>query len=236
MESYPSTGTATVRSFMSSWTTELHGLGYSSGEYSSLDSGITVLVSAPAGYTEPDMIDFAVWDGNASTTNPTIPSADWTTHQRIHQYSGGTEHTYGGVQIDVDQDYMDVAVAAPVPVLPTAQPAVLKNSNGTLDLYRVRSDSDVWGDGQSGGAFTGWQPLSAAINFAGTPLATSQHVRYGPFDPWSQIGSATDLVSDPAALITAAGTVAIFAADSSAGVSEISQSVPDGPFGSWTEI
>jgi hypothetical protein len=259
MEAYPSTATSTVLSFMSAWTAELHGLGYSSGEYSSLDSGITDLVNAPAGYLEPDMIDFADWDGDASTTNSAIPTGDWPTHQRIHQYSGGTDETYGGVEIDVDQDYMDVDIAASVPPPTTAPPAVLNDSNGTLSLYTVRTDGNVWADSQStpAGAFGGWQPLSTAGDFTGTPavietssgiigvyarttsgeiMGASQAAPGDAASSWVQIGSATDLVSSPTVLLTASGVIAVYSSDATGAIDGISQYARNSAFGSWQTL
>jgi hypothetical protein len=116
MEAYSPSGTATALTFMSSWTNELHTLGYDSGEYSSLDSGISDLIDNTTGSTMPDIIDFAAWDGDANTGNPSISDADWANHQRIHQYSGGVDQTFGGYTINVDQDYLDVQGTFNTPV------------------------------------------------------------------------------------------------------------------------
>ena len=36
-----------------------------------------------------------------------MPSNAWTQHQRIHQYRGGHDETYGGVTINIDNNYVD---------------------------------------------------------------------------------------------------------------------------------
>jgi hypothetical protein len=129
MEDYPPSGTATVLAFISSWTNELRALGYASGEYSSLSSGVSDLIDNAPGPTTPDIVDFAAWNGAATTGDPSIPDANWANHQRIHQYSGGVDQTFGGYTINVDQDYLDVQGSFNTPV------------GGTL--------GDVTGDGRS---------------------------------------------------------------------------------------
>ena len=48
-----------------------------------------------------------------------MPASAWPTHQRIHQFRGAHDDTYGGTTINVDSDYVDgatVGVAAAPPV------------------------------------------------------------------------------------------------------------------------
>ena len=49
------------------------------------------------------------WAG--TTSDPYVPSGDWANHQRLHQYSGGHNETYGGVTLNIDGDYLDGATA-----------------------------------------------------------------------------------------------------------------------------
>ncbi|WP_327287679.1 glycoside hydrolase domain-containing protein [Streptomyces sp. NBC_01198] len=108
MEAYSSSYSATVLSFESAWTKELHAKGYRSAIYSSSSSGIQDLVNHYTGYAMPDAIFDALWNGAANTTDPVVPAADWGKHQRVHQYSGGTLETWGGTSINIDRDYLDV--------------------------------------------------------------------------------------------------------------------------------
>jgi Domain of unknown function (DUF1906) len=115
MEGYSPGGTNTsvVLAFLAAWTQQLHADGYLSGVYSSGDSGISDLVSQlGAGYLEPDDIWVADWNGAATTTDSFLPTGAWGDHQRLHQYSGGVNQTYGGVTLNIDQDYVDAATAA----------------------------------------------------------------------------------------------------------------------------
>jgi hypothetical protein len=130
MENYSRTATnsSAVLTFLSAWTTQLHSLGYASGVYSNPGSGISDLAARTGtGYAEPDDIWFANWNGQQTTSDPGIPSTAWTSHQRVHQYSGGHNETYGGVTINIDGDYLDgatvgsgnVSVAAPAAGAPS---------------------------------------------------------------------------------------------------------------------
>lgn len=115
MEGYnrTSTNTNAVLTFLKAWTNKLHADGYLSGVYSSVTSGIADLVSQwGSAYPEPDELWFAHWNNSASTSDPYVPSGEWTNHQRLHQYSGGVNQTYGGVRMNIDQDYLDAATAA----------------------------------------------------------------------------------------------------------------------------
>jgi hypothetical protein len=134
MEGYSrSTANSTsVLAFLEAWTEQLHTSGYLSGVYSSDASGIADLAAeAGTGYVEPDDIWIAAYDNQASTADTTIPTTDWAANQRLHQYAGGNEETYGAVTIDVDNDYLDAATAAygggtaaaPVETVPSASAA-----------------------------------------------------------------------------------------------------------------
>jgi hypothetical protein len=113
MEAYtPGSATAVVHSFLAAWTNTLHAAGYVSGVYSSAASGISDLAhSYNTSFKEPDDIWIADWNGLHSTKDPYVPSADWPNRQRLHQYSGGVNQTYGGVTMNIDGDYIDGAVA-----------------------------------------------------------------------------------------------------------------------------
>jgi hypothetical protein len=122
MEAYDNTNASCstgVLNYISGWTTELHNRGYLSGEYSSAGSGITDLVDqvGTGNYALPDDIDFAWWNDVADTDGGSyIPAGDWSEHQRIHQFHGGEDETYGGVTINVDGNSLDVgggSVTAP---------------------------------------------------------------------------------------------------------------------------
>jgi hypothetical protein len=110
MEAYSPSYSGAVLAYLSAWTKELHTLGYQSGVYSSSSSGIEDLADHyGSGYEMPDVIYDALWNGSATTSDPAVPAGLWADHQRVHQYSGGHNETYGGATLNIDSDYLDVA-------------------------------------------------------------------------------------------------------------------------------
>jgi hypothetical protein len=110
MEAYTQTSSASAATlaFLESWTNKIHALGYVSGVYSSSSSGIENLADQiGTGYDLPDALWIANWNGQQNTDDPFVPDNAWTPHQRIHQYRGGHNETYGGVTINIDNNYVD---------------------------------------------------------------------------------------------------------------------------------
>ncbi len=150
--------------FVGAWTSQLHASGYVSGVYSSDASGITDLVSQyGTGFAEPDDLWFASWNGQATTTDGTVPSTEWASHQRLHQYRGGHVDDYGGTRIDIDSDYLDALTAGPgTTTVPPPALSVAPVSNGAIDLR------PSW---KGGPAFSSWQLLAGASPSSLTPAA-----------------------------------------------------------------
>jgi hypothetical protein len=110
MESYSQTSSASAATlaFLEAWTEKLHALGYLSGVYSSSASGIEDLAGQiGSGYVLPDDIWIANWNGQQNTADSVVPASAWTPHRRIHQYQGGHNETYGGITINIDNNYVD---------------------------------------------------------------------------------------------------------------------------------
>ena len=109
----PSCGQAVI-DFTVAWTQELHRLGYRSGFYSSLGSGIADLAAAAQAGTGPlpDAVWYARWDGRAATDGSgQLDSGLWSSHSRLHQYQGNVSETYGGQNLVIDRDWIDGPVA-----------------------------------------------------------------------------------------------------------------------------
>jgi hypothetical protein len=143
MEAYDSANAACktgVLTFMSSWSSRLHDLGYFSGYYSSAGSGIAdqVAVYNKPGYVRPDYVDFARWDKKVTVADPVIPAGYWLPQRRMKQYQGGHVETYGGVSINIDNDYLDIRL------MPSAKQADWTR-NGWSDLVALtRSSGTVY--------------------------------------------------------------------------------------------
>jgi hypothetical protein len=102
-----------VLAFEDAWTTRLHARSYVSGIYGSAASTMTALVqqqSNPA-FHEPDDVWIGHWNNDTSTNSSYVPSQYWANHQRIHQYRGGHNETWGGITVNIDNDSLDAAVA-----------------------------------------------------------------------------------------------------------------------------
>jgi len=142
MESYSRTSSATAATlaFLEAWTKKLHALGYLSGVYSSSASGIADLGNqVGTGYEIPDQLWIANWNGSTSTADPVVPSNAWTQHQRIHQYRGGHDETYGGVTINIDNDSVDGATVGTATLPPTAE----EDPVGALELAAAAGPGQV---------------------------------------------------------------------------------------------
>lgn len=141
MESYTRTTSATAATltFLSAWTEQLHALGYVSGTYSSGASGIADLGRAIGGpYTLPDDLWSANWNNAQNTLEPYLPSTAWPSHQRIHQYRGGHNETYGLMSINLDNNYVEgatVGVGVAKPELPPLTVGHIKPEAGTVSVW-----------------------------------------------------------------------------------------------------
>jgi hypothetical protein len=171
MEAYTRTSSATAATlaFLESWTNKLHALGYTSGVYSSSASGIADLGDqVGTGYVLPDDIWFANWNGIASTADPYVPANAWTPHQRIHQYRGGHDETYGGVTINIDNNYVDGATVG------GSSPVAGDDPIGWLDLSGAPQPGQVRVKGWAFDPNVPTQPLSIRLfvgGRAGSPNA-----------------------------------------------------------------
>jgi glycoside hydrolase-like protein len=141
MESYSPTTSATkaVLTFLEAWTNKIHELGYLSGVYSSSGSGIADLADqVGTGYALPDDLWIANWNNQENTLDSVVPATAWANHQRIHQFRGGHDDTYGGVTINVDSNYVDGAtVGVGTPAVGESDPI------GSLELTGAPAKGQV---------------------------------------------------------------------------------------------
>jgi hypothetical protein len=140
MEAYTRTTSASnaVLTFLSSWTSQLHTLGYVSGVYSSSSSGIADLGRAIGStYTLPDHVWTANWNGHQDTLDPYLPSTAWANHQRIHQYRGGHNESYGLTTLNIDNNYIDGATVGATIAAPELPPLTVKHVKPEGGAVRV---------------------------------------------------------------------------------------------------
>ena len=171
MENYAANDTACrngVLAFMNAWTARLHDQSYASGYYSSLNPGVADQVANynKTGYAHPDYLDFARYDGVVTTSNTAIPSTYWTPHRRMKQYLGGHNETYGGVTINIDNDYVDFA---PLPSTKFGDftgngwSDVLARTTSTGNLYLYPGNGGYADESARRWLGGGWNAMSAIV-------------------------------------------------------------------------
>jgi hypothetical protein len=169
MESYTRTSSATAATlaFLEAWTAKLHSMGYVSGVYSSSASGIADIADqVGSGYLLPDDLWIANWNGQQNTADAVVPASAWADHQRIHQYRGGHDETYGGVTINIDNNYVDGATVG------TAALGGEDDPIGYLDLTGAPSPGHLRVKGWAFDPDLPTQPLAIRVYVggrAGTP-------------------------------------------------------------------
>ena len=260
MEGYSGCGSE-VTTFLSAWDSELHTLGYSAGVYESF-SNVGDLVSAAGRITEPDVIHYADWDGQATTRSSYLPSGMWTGHQRLHQYQGGHNETWGGVTVNIDNDQLDVYLGGPAAAAarPAFRIAVGLNANGSAEWFARAANGTLLHDYQHPGT-PGWSATrtvgESPGNIAGNPAVTAdsdgaltlfaRDSAGQVVHAWQQAGapgnwewggpvgggSPGTAIADPAAVRTPGGEVEVFVTDSGGSVVTTRQEAPDGNT-SWT--
>ncbi len=111
---------AASRTFLDAWTERLHARGYVSGVYSSANTmkALVVDTQGDPSFTQPDAIWFARWPADSKTqpgdptlSDPAIPDQYFANHQRIHQFRGGHQETWGGITVNIDSNSIDAPLA-----------------------------------------------------------------------------------------------------------------------------
>ena len=140
--STPGCRTATT-AFLKGWTDRVKELGYKSGTYGSPKNAQEDWVNLPPA-SKMDAIWMARWDGIMSvwtyTSFPSFPANEWTNHQRIKQWLGPRNETWGGVTFNIDNNISDA---------PVAGLAIQKNKNADFD-GDGKTDHSVFRPGNAG--------------------------------------------------------------------------------------
>ena len=216
MEAYNRTvaNTTAVLAYLGAWTATLHADGYVSGVYSSDSSGILDLVAQyGTAFPEPDDLWVANWNGSQSTIDANIPATEWANHQRLHQYLGGHNDTYGGATLNVDSDYVDAATAAagtgsgapPVAGPPPAPSlSITPTPNGTLQMtpsWTGQTGIGYW-QLEGGDSPTSLTPIGRRINATRTtPINVRNSYAYYQvlaLDPTGQTLGTSATIPTPA--------------------------------------
>ena len=137
-----------VLDFLDGWSAQLRYRGYVSGVYGSASSTIRAIVSqvSTPGYDLPDQLWIARWCSQPyqptcynGTDDPEVPDTLWANHQRIRQYLGGHQETWGGVTINIDSNTVDASLAPSTLAADGSFVAV----SGRPELYRMAGGAPI---------------------------------------------------------------------------------------------
>jgi murein DD-endopeptidase MepM/ murein hydrolase activator NlpD len=167
LEAYDPTGacSAAVRAFVNAWVERVRSRGYVAGVYSLARNAQADW--APGVVTNvPDAVWIASWactGGSSCNWSPSVfgisglSDSHWANNQRIRQYWGDHNETWGGVSFAIDSNYANgpVAVAAsePPPSCQSEVPADRWRGEYFPNRTLSGSPSMVRDDGASGLAF-----------------------------------------------------------------------------------
>ena len=114
LEAYPKSTACTqsVQVVTEGWTRALNNHGFLAGLYSSQCSGIVDVAAAyPSATFHLNALWIAAWNNtpNIFGFNGTCPLSDglWANHQRVHQFKGGHNESWGNVVINIDSNAVD---------------------------------------------------------------------------------------------------------------------------------
>ncbi|MBA2493671.1 MAG: DUF1906 domain-containing protein [Acidobacteria bacterium] len=130
-----------VKAFLKGWTDRLKEQGYISGVYGSPTNAVNDWINIPP-QSQMDVVWLARWNNVMSVFGVApLPDNYWTNNQRIHQWLGPRNETWGGVTFNIDNDISDA---------PVAGTAIAKNKtadfdgDGRTDVSVFRPDTGVW--------------------------------------------------------------------------------------------
>ncbi len=171
MEAYSAGQNKRALRFMLSWTKTLHRLGYRSGIYSSSGSGIIDLARHFRGHRSamPDVIYDALWNGARNTYDAVIRRHEWPHRHRLHQFAGNVVQRFGGDQIDIDQDFLNLRLPISGGTLQSG-PAITM-PDGSVDVFYRGSDGHLWRD--TFAARSGWRRTDMGGTLTSAPTAVS---------------------------------------------------------------
>lgn len=101
-----------VLTYVRSWDQAVRVKGYWAGMYGFTSSSAAAVATAEDRRNLPDILWYALWDKDKTTTRdwPWNPNL-YTDHRRAHQYWVNSTETWGGVTLTVDRNDWDAPVA-----------------------------------------------------------------------------------------------------------------------------
>lgn len=200
---YDSVCSAAARSFVQGWTNRLLELSIYPGLYATStnlrDNKFFNLQPPPSvvwiaewyavpGY-RPDVTVFDV---------DHLPDNYWANHQRVYQYSGDHNETWGGVTINIDSNVLDGVVAAPYDITPPVTTYAVAGTIGISPWYKTAVVVTLTAtDNKVGVKNTyyrinagSWQTYSAPFSVSGSGKMTIEYRSVDLNDNWEVIKTA----------------------------------------------
>ncbi|HSR98071.1 MAG TPA: glycoside hydrolase domain-containing protein [Kofleriaceae bacterium] len=109
MERYDPTSHPAVKAFINAWVERLRQRGHQAGVYG---AGVNATNDWAPIANPPQAVWIANWNNVDGVFNLSgLSNSLWSTHQRIHQFQGPHNETWGGVTFNIDSDRADGPVA-----------------------------------------------------------------------------------------------------------------------------
>lgn len=99
--------------FLEEWTQELHRRGYRSGVYSHVNAAISLLSRTSSRYVRPDAVWYAWIDRMGDVPTEYVADAAFMHDSRVHQYALDTRVEFGGVEMDIDWNFVSLGATQP---------------------------------------------------------------------------------------------------------------------------
>jgi len=207
-----------MKSFMDGWDKELGVRGNKSGVYGgACSSGLIDFKTIPH---VPDAVWLAWWNYTTYNNNASVygvyclSDSYWPNHQRLHQYAGSHNETWGDITLNIDNNVLDGLLAVPYqgnPNLAPNQPinpkpidgGILPRTNDNWLYWSTNGSSctlHIWGGnmditpggncaslhlGQQAPGSYSWQVT--ANNSHGSTIGSVWHFNIRPYAPTSLI-------------------------------------------------
>lgn len=98
--------------FLDQWTRDVHRLGYRSGVYSHVNSGISLLSRVGSDYARPDAVWYAWIDRVGTMPREHVADAAFMRTSRVHQYALDTRVEFGGIRMAVDWNFVSLGATS----------------------------------------------------------------------------------------------------------------------------
>ena len=141
-----------VQSFVRGWVERLHAHGLKAGGYGGACS--SYVSDWASNNPAPDDVWLAHWyrpsydPGATVWDTPCVSNGLWGSHQRVKQYAGGHNESWGGVTLNIDSNVLDGQITSllgtPVSSMTNTAPIPLTVQGPPLRTARMVDQNQGW--------------------------------------------------------------------------------------------